>query len=323
MTGTLIISLDCEGKWGLADAPSSVRDFMTRANLASIYRDIIELFEERDLKATFAFVAAFIMTEDERSAFDDHFVDIDYRGANWLRHFRADSQRGEIDGWFCPEAFDMAKDQGHEIASHGFCHVPFDDEVMPASVLAAEVAAAVKLAKAKDVTLETFIYPRNRVAHPEILRDLGFKGYRTAIKQQHKALSLLREGHVFDQAQPHGDDADGMIRIPAGYFFNWRKGLRAKIPKAVTLARWKSILQTAADQNKVAHLWLHPHNLISGPETLDSLREVLNIATGMRDDGRLLVQTQADYARAMKGRAEAQEMPDIGFYEGQSATGPG
>jgi len=240
------------------------------------------------------------MNEEDRRTFEEDFIDIDYFGENWLRYFRADGKRNKGDDWFCPEAFEMTREYGHEIASHGFCHLPFDDKAMSVSLLVREIELAVAVAKSKNLVLETFIYPRNRVAHPEILRDFGFIGYRESLKTLPKVMSLLREGNIFQGAQPHGDEVHGMIRIPPGHFFNWRKGLRAGVPPEVTIARWRSILYKAAEQSRVAHLWFHPHNLISGPKTFDTLREVLAIAADLRADMKLDVQTQADYVKARR-----------------------
>lgn len=305
MTGTFIISLDCEGKWGLADRPQSTHDFMTRGRMIGVYENLLRLLRLHELKATFAFVGAFTLTREERSRFEDHFIDVDYRGQNWLRQYRADSLRGDVEDWFCPEAFDMTREHGHEIASHGFCHVPFDDTTMPRAHLEREIASAVAVAKTKDVSLETFIYPRNLVAHQEILQDFGFKGYRTALGgSAWPFVRFLREFNLFEQAQDHAGEMDRMTCIPPGHFLNWRKGPRAGVPGAFTVARWKSVLRTAVEQHKVAHLWLHPHNLLSSPKTAETLEKVIGIAAKLRDDGQLNVQTQADYVR-MVGSAEA------------------
>lgn len=277
---------------------------MTRGSLIRIYQDILQLFRQHDLKATFAFVAAFTMTKEERARFEDRFVDIDYRGRNWLRHYRADRARGDADSWFCPEAFEMAREHGHEIASHGFCHVPFDDTAMPREYLANEVASAVAVAQAKGLKLETFIYPRNLVAHQTVLRDFGFKGYRASLGGSRRS-RFLREFNLFERAQQHGEEVDGMIRIPPGYFFNWRKGLRAGVPGTVMVARWKSVLNTAVERGEVAHLWFHPHNLLSGPKTIETLDEVITVASRLRDRGKLNVLTQAEYVEGYVGCSHA------------------
>ena len=66
------------------------------------------------------------------------------------------------------------------------------------------------------------------------------------------------------------------MSIPGGYFLNWKQGLRRVIPEAVTLMRWRSILNDAAANDRVALLYSHPHNLIDGPGTLELFEGVRN-----------------------------------------------
>ena len=65
-----------------------------------------------------------------------------------------------------------------------------------------------------------------------------------------------------------------MVAIPAGFFFNWRFGLRRIVPPAVTELRWRNLLNRCAREGGVVHLWLHPHNLITGPGTAPVLSSV-------------------------------------------------
>lgn len=219
-----------------------------------------------------------------------------YRGVDWNRSFLAAKASGEIDGWFCPEALEMARAAGHEIASHGFTHVPFDDPQMSVQILDDELNAAVAVAKTKGYTIKSFVYPRNQVGHTDLLAKHGISAYRTFLPTANRISSLIREMNVLGTSQAHGWRDGELVVIPAGYFLNWLQGLRKRIPKAVTVHRWKSILKHAARHDGVAHLWFHPHNIISGPETMDVLSDILAIVARMRDAGQIVVQTQSEYA---------------------------
>ena len=304
MRGTFILSLDCEGKWGMADTIDPSYDFINQQSLVRVYADLLELLKSHDMLATFAFVGAFTLTEQERSAFADAFEDVQYRGANWLRKFREAQASGHLDGWFCPEAHDMAKAAGHEIGSHGFLHLPFDDAATPDARLFADVGAAVKAARHKGVKLETFVFPRNLVGRVSALTEHGFTGFRGTLRQS-RLVSLAKELAVSAAAQPQGVVENGLTVIPPGHFFNWRVGLRKRVPKAATAQRWRSMLQSASRSGGVVHLWLHPHNIISGPETMDVLRDVLASAARMRDAGEIEIVTQAQYARRALKRLTA------------------
>ena len=65
MSGTCIISFDCEGKWGLIDNLTSYHaDHFIPSNINKAYIEILKALDERDFSSTFAFVGAFTMEED-------------------------------------------------------------------------------------------------------------------------------------------------------------------------------------------------------------------------------------------------------------------
>jgi hypothetical protein len=72
-----VLSLDCEGKWGLADQISDhhVRYF-TSENLRRAYGDPLALFEKWEVPATFAFVMAFTLAKEELGRYADLFEDV-------------------------------------------------------------------------------------------------------------------------------------------------------------------------------------------------------------------------------------------------------
>ncbi len=291
------MSLDCEGKWGMADSIGPEHNFITHRALVDAYTAIIGSLDKRGLKATFAFVGAFTLTDAQRLSFLPRVKETLYRGKNWNRNFLADYNRGNLDGWFCPEALAMAVRSGHEIASHGFTHVPFDDPEMPLDCINAELSNATALAEIQGVRLETFVYPRNLVRHSNLLADHGLIAYRGNLTKTSRIMSLVREANICEKSQEHGAQEGRIFRIPAGHFFNWRHGARKLIPKAATARRWKSILDDACQTKGVAHLWLHPHNVISGPGTLGVLDQVLDLVAKMRDMGKIQVLTQRDYTK--------------------------
>ena len=103
--------------------------------------------------------------------------------------------------------------------------------------------------------------------------------------------NLIRELNV-QNAEP---SRSGLVSIPGGYFLNWKRGFRRLVPEAATLLRWRSILNDAVANDRVALLYLYPHNLISGPRTLELFCGVLRIASKLRESKGLKITTQADY----------------------------
>jgi peptidoglycan/xylan/chitin deacetylase (PgdA/CDA1 family) len=303
MSGTFIISFDCEGKWGMADGlrPYHHRLLTDRA-LAEVYDRLVGLLARYDVPATFAFVMAFTLDPSERRDFADQ---LERRGRDdpWMSHYWNHVAAGRTQGWFQPHALDAVKSNGrHEIACHSFCHRPMGDASLSPDDAREELAAAARVAERKGVAPITFIFPRNEVGNLRALRSAGYFGYREKLRRpvglSGRVARLSEEFNVRPAVQRCAPpDSLGLVPIPAGYFFNWRFGARRFVPAAVTYARWKNLLDRTAAQGGVAHLWLHPHNLISAPKTAESLERVLGYAARLRDRGALAVQTQEGYCR--------------------------
>jgi len=63
---------------------------------------------------------------------------------------------------------------GHEIASHSFVHIYYGDPEYGNSVARAELAVPVAAAP-KDITLKSFVFPRDQVGHLDVLREHGIR----------------------------------------------------------------------------------------------------------------------------------------------------
>ncbi|HEX2135106.1 MAG TPA: polysaccharide deacetylase family protein [Microvirga sp.] len=281
--------------------------YFTNANLIKAYQDILALFDKWAIEATFAFVMAFTLSKEEFRARADLFRDVHVKTENWLRHFRAEAAEGVFEGWFVPEAFERVRAAGrHEIACHGFSHLPLAEDLTGEEDARHELAAALEVARAKGVTLKTFVYPRNQIGYVHLLREHGFSGYRERLPRPPgplgKITSFLTEFNVFTPAQSATAMAgNGITAIPPGYFLNWRFGLRRVVPVPVTVARWRHIIAHAVHHGGVAHLWFHPHNIIDGPETLATLDRILALVAARQERGELEVLTQEAYCARLNG----------------------
>jgi peptidoglycan/xylan/chitin deacetylase (PgdA/CDA1 family) len=303
--GTFIISLDCEGKWGMADQIGPFHNrFITHDRLIDAYQTLIRLFDRYNVPATFAFVMAFILDEARRRHFRHYFCDDVVDGQNWLRHYRNAEAAGNLDGWFCPEALNIVRRSGrHEIAAHGFSHVPLAEGITSRLVAAREMRACLAVAENLEVAVTTFVYPRNQIGHVDLLAESGFRGFREAPLKPRwltgKAASLISELDVFSKAEkPLPSHRSGIARIPGGQMVNWQHGLRRAIPGPISTCKWASIVADAAKNGKVAHLWLHPHNILTAPKTLDRVEAVLKQVAYWRAKQMIEVVTQAQFIDA-------------------------
>jgi hypothetical protein len=307
---TFIMSLDCEGKWGMADSlrPYHHRD-LTDRNLADAYRQLLDILARHEIAATFAFVMAFTLSQRERRGFA--VLDAKQnRRDSWLGHYWASLEAGQGEGWHVPEAFDRVRAAGrHEIASHSFCHRPLGDGAIDEAGAATELAHAAEAARLKNVELRTLVFPRNQEGNLRAVKGAGYLGYRTRINRpggmRGKAMALLEEFDTSAGPQAPLAEREGLIAIPPGRFFNWRFGLRRVVPPQVTVARWRNQLNRCVRDGGIIHLWLHPHNLITGPGTASVLSDVLAYVARLRDQGSLEVMTQRDYCERSIETAQA------------------
>jgi peptidoglycan/xylan/chitin deacetylase (PgdA/CDA1 family) len=302
--GQFVLSLDCEGKFGMADKISEFHHkHLTNENLRRAYRGLVELFDRYEIRATFAFVGAFVQSPEE---FGGNLPLLKSHGPleRWLANFQNEYAARRYDGWFLPDALDIAASPGkHEIASHGYTHLPFDYEGVTNDLRDLELSLAVDAARSRGFRLETLIFPRNRIAGVEVLRRHGFTGYRDFLPPSNgllgKIANLATEFQIFEKAQDNSlrTSPDGIVAIPSGHFLNWKYGLRKAIPSSVTVRRWKALIKSAGDMGRIAHLWLHPHNLITGHHQFELLEEILVFAHHELSSGRIENMTQADYCR--------------------------
>jgi hypothetical protein len=167
-----------------------------------------------------------------------------------------------------------------------------------------------RVAEIRGVKLCTLVFPRNDVGHLDEVRNAGFTGYRTRLARPSglagRAVRIAEEFNLWAEPQRSADAEQGLVPIPPGYFFNWRRGMRRFVPAGITRRRWDSLLRRSAEDGGIVHLWLHPHNLITAPDTAASLERVLADVAEMRASGDIRVMTQEQYCRELLASGPAE-----------------
>lgn len=304
-----IMSLDCEGLWGLADhVTDQLRPQFTNDRLSKGYRCLIDLLDKHRVKATFAFVGAFTLTEDEFQASHRWFRGLSGPAKKWVQTFETDADRRNFEGWLVPQALEVVRAASvHEIASHGFTHLPLDEASISLEEFSHEMEGVRLWADWKGLgDVATFIFPRNIVGFPHQLPRFGFLGYRCGSGQYPGSLArvrrLVREFNLWETAQDPVPE-ESPVGIPSGFFLNWRVGLCRYLPVAVTLARWRSILKDAIENGRVVHLWTHPHNFLTASHQFELLDSILREVNKCVDAGELVNMTQQEYCSHIRGDA--------------------
>ena len=302
MVARVILSFDCEGKWGVADLlDSAVHRDLSDARLAAAYDVIVQLLDEFAMPATFAFVGAFAQPKARFREIEDGLREIAERAPNYLGPALFDLAHGSKQGWHGDWAVNAVEGAAtkHEIALHGFSHVPWTN--LDREIVQFEMALWRSTSGPVSDSL-TFIYPRNAVSHTDLLAAAGFQGFRGARPSTTRLRSFASEFNVW--ASPDSDPMshESIIRIPAGRFLNWHHGLRRTIPRFVTLRRASHMLEIANRTNGIVHFWLHPENLATSPSTILLLKQLVCLIAKLRDAGTCKVLTQLDYCRDFQSR---------------------
>lgn len=304
MVARFILSLDCEGKWGVADQlTASAHRQLSDSGLRTGYRNVLSLLDEFEVPATFAFVGLFAESADGLRRLLPALQPLASLSPEYLAPALADVERGSRQGWHGDWAIEqlLASRTEHELALHGVTHIPWD------AMDRAQAQCEMRLLDAIEAPVRharTFVYPRNRVAHAELLSDFGIAGYRKSPPPKSRLASLLAEFDIF--ARPEWEEPTGTPQpIPAGHFVNWQSRTRRIVPIELSTLRADRMLKEAAAEDGIVHFWLHPENVVTAPRTLVLLRKIIELVARYREAGHCEVMTQVDYCRSIASRATA------------------
>lgn len=179
------------------------------------------------------------------------------------------------------------------MAWHGTTHLPLEDSTPDEAVqLELQLGRALFSSLASQPT--SIVFPRNRVGHLSMLKQAGFRTYRAERSKNKlsKLTGLAREWHVFDERVTEKPHRDGdWVVSPPGDFLNWPARIRASIPPAVTVMRWKSLLRAAVERGGYVHMWFHPHNLITAPAMRESFMAIIQEVGRLVRSGDMVVLT--------------------------------
>lgn len=296
-----LLSLDCEGKWGMADHINAYHEHcFTTANINSAYTQILAVLKKYNVPASFAFVSAFTQSPQQFQQNKDLFYGVPKTYHNGLAKFYQDMKTVNYEGWFCPSAIQRVADEGiHEIASHSCFHRAFLEEELTLEEAEYDFRASQQLLTIKPMT---FIYPRNLVGFTGLLKKYGYIGYREGKAYKTDTLgrikNLAAEFNILEKSEiPLANDAENLVVVPAGFFLNWPHGLRKQVPNFMTQLRWNNILQHAIKNNSVVHMWFHPHNFINHPAMLRNFTRIIENVARARDQDLISVVTMHEYCK--------------------------
>jgi peptidoglycan/xylan/chitin deacetylase (PgdA/CDA1 family) len=209
----------------------------------------------------------------------------------------------------------LAAEPKHDVGSHSFSHVIFSDPGCTKEVAEAEIGKCVELARALDLKMESFVYPRNELGHLDVLRRHGFSVTRGRMPfwfAKFRSRMVRRAAHVLDDALAITPDCGwpeksptGLWVTPVSMFLQSMDGARRLIPANSRVRKGIRGIERAVREKSLFHLSFHPtENLCYRTDSMfRTLERIICHAARRRDEGLLRVMTMADIGRFCEERA--------------------
>lgn len=277
--GRLVISLDFEMCWGMADVAkiSELAPVMQRVH--SVVPRLVALFEKYGIHATWATVGA-LMAKDRAEFLRYLPTDIPAQTRLILEKtglMPEDNKKmcpREI--LFAPELVELVSNsEGQEIATHTYSHYYCNRKESKPSEFSAEIESALNLAADKGLAVESAVFPRNQVADEFIsamceVKKLAFRGnensWINSLQAKKPKLGTLlwyidnyiplqrrtsyKLSEIFDR---------GILNIRNSRFFKPFRP-KYKFAEKLKLFHYKREMLRAAKKGEIYHMYWHPHN---------------------------------------------------------------
>ncbi len=312
MEPTFTFSLDTEMMWGSFDKLSTAEFEQRYPDIRGTIAQILDLLDAFEIPTTWAVVGhlfheACERGPDGRTHPEIIRPDFEWYPDDWLGQDPG-SDRHSDPLWYGPDILDRIQGAkvAHEIGSHSFSHAPFGDPGMSEEAARSELEACVRAAEQRGIQLRSFVFPRNREGHHELLREHGFTSFRGADQTWYGSMSGMasRGAHLVDQSaamtpRVHRptEALPGLWDIPGSMLLLHRVGVRRWVSVRARVRKAERGIEQAIREGAVFHLWTHPMNLAHDREAMmKSLELILRAVAERRDEGLLRVRTMHDLA---------------------------
>lgn len=279
--GYFVISLDFELFWGVQDKYSFEEYGDNVRGVWTVIPRLLALFEKYNIQATFATVGAMMAKDFKELSTYIPSVKPDYTRIELSPYgeFLSKLNPENAELYFGKPLVDMvAKNPNHQIGTHTFSHYYCLEDGQNRISFEEDLNAALQIAKAADLEIKSFVFPRHQLneSYIEKFKDFGISIYRGTEKAWYHTPakdgteSLIKRAFRYANyylwmGSHHCIPLDEIIHtqpynIPSSM---WLRPYRKKweILDRLRLIRIKSAMTHAAKQKKVYHLWWHPHEM--------------------------------------------------------------
>ncbi len=301
MNKAIIISIDFELAWGTGGKSVYLP---IHKKEREIIKNFLNLCKEFKIPCTWATVGNIFLTDVSDVKRRD--VEIFGNGKRIYESFLTDGMSDES-LWFGEDIIEqiLACTTPQEIGCHTFFHTPATET--SAVDFKKELMLASRIAKEKfGLTLKSFVYPKNYIAHINILNEVGFTNFRgndsiSVFGLYGRSRMAQRLESLFALPIPpvHDTILGGVRNIPASYFLGEKLFQNVSVPMLFRLKRIERSLKKVVEHGGIFHLWFHPHNLVQMQDYEDEIRILFVLLNRFRDMYGVSVCTMGDYNTAV------------------------
>lgn len=301
--GVFVLSIDTELAWGSVHGGKlHDREQLFRRTRACI-SNLIKLLVKHQIHATWAVVGHLFLQQCNPVDGIKH-PDIIRPNYQWFPHdwFSPDpcSTIQQAPLWYGRDIIEQIQNCPitQEIGCHSFSHIRIGETGCSRECFASELEACRREATSFGLKLQSFVFPRNSIAHLEVLSRAGYICYRGVTPSWYENLPWFfpRIGRQLTYLLPISppvvlpQKVAGIWNLPASFFYPVRK----RVEKA------KQGLRQASKKQRIFHLWFHPFNLASDPHgLLADLDTIFSEVCRYRDQGLLQNLTMKDLALSL------------------------
>jgi peptidoglycan/xylan/chitin deacetylase (PgdA/CDA1 family) len=295
--GAFVISLDFELSWGVRDRHRNGEYQGNLKGARSAIPLILKIFDEYNIHATWATVGLLFCENDHemmRNLPEKKPVYADAMLSPYSVICKIGRDEREDPVHYAPSLIKMiASFPNQEIGSHTFSHYYCLEKGQDRDAFRSDLLAALYLAKEKDISITSLIFPRNQVNedYMTVCRELGITAYRgnnphwiyqkrnggkgEFIRKVFRFLDSYISISSHNCYSMHDIAASLPYNCPASRFLHpFTNALR--MLDGVRLRRITSSLTYAAQKGLMYHLWWHPHNFgCNISENMGLLRKIL------------------------------------------------
>ena len=315
--GYFLLTLDTELAWGTFDRGGVTKYGRLFERTRPCIRRLLDLLDEYSIPATWAFVGHLLLDRCAREDGTTHpqvlRPSYSWYPGDWHSLDPAtDLARDPF--WYGTDILEWVRGRQvpHEIGTHTFSHVIMDDPACTREIAVSQLAACRRLHETHGLELTSLVFPRNRVAHLDVLREAGIVAYRGPEESWLRSLrgKARRAGHFAHRllALPpptyrlDGRIQDGLVNLPASMLLLPYHGARRFIPAWSRLHQARAGILGAAKRGEIFHLSFHPFNLPTSERLFGILERIFRLVAELRGRREILPRTMTGMARIVLAR---------------------